>query len=367
MDRLVAVSFVAVLILYAVVRDDPAAVPGVLVVGLALDQRRRRPVLALAVLLLVAPLCLPLWAAALSWSSVLYLVASTRAVRTSLAALAVTLLPAPVALFWAPWLDAVRIGVVALLTLGPVTAWTLGYTVRQRRAYREALRCYELERAAADAERTQRAFTEERLRIARELHDVVAQSMGVVTVQAGYGFLVFDDQPERARAALAAVEEAGREALTELRRLLGVMRNESGSPAALSPAPGLDSLHRLFTQTAGAGVHVSYQVTGSPFRLPAGLDLTAYRIVQEALTNIVRHAGTDTGAVTIDYQARELCIEVIDAGRGGPVTPGGHGLVGMRERVAVYGGRFTAAPRSCGGFRVSARLPLPAGAAGAAP
>lgn len=360
LDRVFAAGFAVVLGAYAVVRDGPLAVAGVLVVAVALDQRRVRPLIALVALIVVAPLSVPLWVAVATWASALYCVASTCAVRASLAGLALALAPAAVMLLWVPRLDAQQIAAVALSAMVPGVAWTLGYTVRQHRAYTEALHQYRLQRTAADTERAQRAIGEERLRIARELHDVVAHTMGVVTVQAAFGTLVIDDRPDLARTALAAVEAAGREALTELRRLLGVLRDEATPDATeRRPAPGLDTLERLLAQTAQAGVQVGLRITGNARPLPPGLDLTAYRIVQESLTNMVRHADVAEGSVVIDYRADELAIEVTDAGRGGPMAPGGHGLAGMRERVALYGGRLSATPRPDGGFRVSARLPLP--------
>ncbi len=300
-----------------------------------------------------------------------------------------------------------------------IIVWTVGYTVQQRRTYLAHLR----DRATSDA------VTRERLRIARELHDVVAHSMTVVTVQAGFGEYVFDSQPAEARAALGAIQAVSREALGEMQRMLCVLRQPetdtapgdpagpAATPAAatagapevaeadvaepgpargrrprpagpLAPAPGLASLDRLVQRTAGAGVTVAVERTGTVRPLAAGLDLSAYRIVQEALTNVVKHSGADRCQVRLDYGPADLLIEVTDHGAAAPVTVGapggtggsmnggpvatgfvstglvgtgqraGHGIVGMRERVSLCGGEFSAAPRPGGGFVVRARLPL---------
>jgi signal transduction histidine kinase len=201
------------------------------------------------------------------------------------------------------------------------------------------------------------ALQQERMRIARELHDIVAHSMGVITVQAGYGHLVIDQQPDAARDALATIEQTGRRTLAELRQLLGVLR--SGEPAGLEPTPGLAQLGDLVEQTAKAGVHVRLTVTGIPTELPPGIELSAYRIVQEALTNVVKHASTPAAEATVDYRAGELSVQVVDRGAGCADSPrAGHGLVGLRERVALYGGTLHAGPLPEPGFQVLARLPL---------
>jgi signal transduction histidine kinase len=198
-------------------------------------------------------------------------------------------------------------------------------------------------------------ITEERLRIARELHDIVAHSMSVITVQAGFGRLVVDEQPAQARTALAAIETTGRATLVEMRRMLGVLRADD---PALSPPPGLADLDQLVAQTAHAGVQVDLTITGTPRELPAGMDLTAYRVIQEALTNVVKHADTATGRVVLDYGDNELSMEITDNGAGCPNWTEGHGLTGMRERVSGYGGQFSAGPLPEGGFHVTVRLPI---------
>jgi signal transduction histidine kinase len=242
-------------------------------------------------------------------------------------------------------------------------AWLLGHFVGVRRAYTARLeQTAELERTRA--EQARRAVAEERLRLARELHDVVAHSISVIAVQSGVGAHVAKTQPEEAAKALAAIEVTSRAALTELRRLLGVLRQEDEPQGDLAPVPGLADLDSLLAEVAKAGLAVRLQVEGRPAQLPAGVDLSAYRIVQEALTNVVKHAGPARAQVAIRYRDHEVMVEVTDDGRGAAAPTGdgrarvGHGLIGMRERVAVFGGDLQTGPRPGGGFRVAARLPL---------
>jgi signal transduction histidine kinase len=239
-----------------------------------------------------------------------------------------------------------------------VAAWWLGDGTRRRLEAVAAAqqRAAELERAREELAR--RAVTEERLRIARELHDVVAHSMSIIAVQSGVGAHVLDSQPEEARKALAAVEATSRQALVEMRRLLGVLRQEAEPRGSLAPAPGLAELEALAAEVARAGVRVEVRIEGTPAELPAGLDLTAYRIVQEALTNVVRHAGPSTARVAVRYGPGQVAVEVVDDGKGGDPGEGGHGISGMRERAALYGGTLEAGPLPGGGFRVAATLPL---------
>jgi signal transduction histidine kinase len=203
----------------------------------------------------------------------------------------------------------------------------------------------------------------ERLRIARELHDIVAHSIGIIAIQAGAGHRVFDASPDQARDALAAIEATSRETLAGLRRMMtGLRRAEPGpgpGQAPLDPAPGLADLEQLAAMTLEAGVQVDVDWRGSQEPLPADIDLSAFRIIQEAVTNVVRHARTDQCRVLIDQQDGQLSIEVTDSGRGGSVAGTGYGITGMRERAALLGGDFSAGPRPGGGFRVAARLPLP--------
>ncbi|WP_189330004.1 sensor histidine kinase [Actinoplanes ianthinogenes] len=246
-----------------------------------------------------------------------------------------------------------RPGGIVPFALVLAVAWTVGVALRQRRRYGEELVGHEGQRAADRAAR-------ERARIARELHDVVAHGMTVMTVQATYGRLVVQDRPAEAAAALVAIETTGRQSLAELRRLLGVLRTAEPDPADDDPAPGLADLPRLVAHTERAGVRVDVAVTGDPAGLSPGLDLSAYRIVQEALTNVVRHAGTGTARVTVEHRPDAVVLDIVDGGRGGDVRQEGHGLTGMRERVALYGGTLMAGPVPGGGFRVHATLPKPA-------
>ena len=207
------------------------------------------------------------------------------------------------------------------------------------------------------AERRRRA-DEERLRIARDLHDVLAHSISVINVQAGVGLALLDSDPEQARAALTTIRNAGKEALGEVRHVLAALRAPDGAPR--SPAPGLDRLPELTGQAGAAGLTVTAETAGRSVPVPPGVDLAAFRIVQEALTNVVRHSGSRTARVRLGYAAGELTVEVDDQGparESGPLC-GGNGLAGMRERAAALGGTLEAGPRPSGGFRVRARLPF---------
>ena len=213
----------------------------------------------------------------------------------------------------------------------------------------------------AEREREERALAavaEERARIARELHDVVGHSVSVMTVQAsGVRRLLRPDQ-DREREALLIVERTGREALAEMRRMVGVLRRPEEGPA-LAPQPSLDHLNRLVDQAREAGLPVELRVEGMAIQLPAGVDLTAYRLVQEGLTNALKHAQATQAEVLVTYGDSHLEVTVRDDGRGvGNGDGGGHGLVGMRERVSVYGGELDAGPQPGGGYRLRARLPL---------
>jgi signal transduction histidine kinase len=356
LDVLVAVGYGA--IAATVVLRHPTGRPvalelaAIAVLAVVCAVRRLSPVGALtaALVVLVAlrwpyPALLPVWSA-------LYLVAATRRRLISLAALAGTVLASG---YGAPVLDrGVLLGLIAGLV------WAVGYAVGRHRAYEEQVLRQRVQQTDAELEKARRGVTEERMRIARELHDVVAHSMSVITVQAGYGHLVIDREPEKAREALGLIEATGRDALTEMRRLLGVLRAEDqDGTAARTPAPGLGDLEHLIRGTARAGVQVHLEITGRPRPLPAGIELSAYRIVQEALTNVVKHAGTPAGRVRIGYEEDQLSIDVTDDGRARPGDGGpGHGLAGMQERVNLYGGRLRAGPRPGGGFQVLARLPL---------
>jgi signal transduction histidine kinase len=414
--------------------------------------RRRAPMMAFGGLLILAAMLsnLTMAAAAVIFLAVayaLYAVTVTSSKRTGLASLGLVLgLMVAITTAGRGHPHVMLGGPYAPVALANVLAWTIGYSVRQRRLY-----VVRLQQQAASS-----AVADERLRIARELHDVVAHSMSVIAVQAGYGQYVIDDSPDGAREALGAIQATSREALDEMRRMLGVLRAQDVPPAAgladgptigtgfriggvtaattrlddgvapgrdratapvpLAPAPGLGSLDRLIKRTCGAGVRVDLEVYGQVRPLPAGLDLSAYRIIQEALTNVVKHAGSGARCtVHVGYHEGVLAIRVTDdggghstvlpgyggpsavghpvqadlvsadvaadrrvaavvgaspaAGRGsgdswripgGPPVSAGHGIIGMRERAHLCGGELIARPLREGGFQVTASLPLTA-------
>jgi signal transduction histidine kinase len=238
-----------------------------------------------------------------------------------------------------------------------VIAWLIGESIRQHRLHAETLRIQ------AEAE----AVTAERLRIAREVHDIVAHSIGVIAIQAGAGSRVINTQPTEARNALSAIEATSQDTLAGLRRTLGAPRGTGQgpdpAPSPLDPAAGLAHIGRLAAKARSAGVRVDVRWRGQPRPLPADIDQSAFRIVQEAVTNVVRHAGAGRCQVIIDQQDDEVAIEVTDHGRGGAAVGAGYGITGMRERAGLLGGQLTAGPGPEGGFRVAARLPLPVPAA----
>lgn len=352
---------------------------------LSVGLRRRRPVPAYGVLLVTATLSHDSLQPAsilamLASAYVLYTVANASSRRTGAAALVLGLVTTVALTVFGTGFPAHR-AVFLPAAFELVISWMIGYATRQRRLYADMLR----EQAASSA------VAEERLRIARELHDVVAHSMSVIAVQAGFGQYVIDSSPSGAREALGAIQSTSRDALDEMRRMLGVLRQQdtaaSGTPALaplapLAPEPGIDGLDRLIERTSGTGVRVCLQHFGTPRELPAGIGLSAYRIVQEALTNVVKHAGGDARCVVhIRYTDEALGIDVTDDGGAGPatadgtpaarLTPGaaavagapvitgtGHGIIGMRERVHLCGGEFSAGPLPDGGFTVTATLPL---------
>jgi signal transduction histidine kinase len=244
-------------------------------------------------------------------------------------------------------------------------AWILGEGVRQRRT-----RAAELEDRAARLERereekARQAVTQERLRIARELHDVVAHSLSVIGVQAGAARLVLDADPDprRAREAVAAIEATANRAMAEMRRALGILRDAEPPGAALAPLPGLGQLSGLLDQLRTAGLPVDLTVEGTPEPLATSIDLTLYRIVQEALTNTLKHASATHAEVVICYGAHDITVEVTDDGRGAAPSAGpsqGAGMIGMRERVALFGGELRVGPRPQRGYAVGVWLPIPA-------
>ncbi len=258
------------------------------------------------------------------------------------------------------------------ITLRFVAAWIAGYALRERSEQAEAAEMRatlaEHEREAAEmraihAEREREAaariaVAEERARIARELHDIVAHAMSVMVLQVGAVRHKLPRALEEDREALGRVEHAGRTALAEMRRLLGAMRREDDS-LELAPQPGVDGLDSLLDQVGRAGLPVQLHVDGERFPLPRAIDLSAYRIVQEGLTNALKHAHASHAEVTLGYASEELRIEVRDDGRGSATSDGlGHGLVGVRERVKIYGGEMSAGAAPEGGFVLDARLPI---------
>ena len=242
-----------------------------------------------------------------------------------------------------------------------VASLILGETTRSRRAYLQ-----EVEQRALEAERTRedearRRAGEERIRIARELHDILAHRISMISVQSGVGAHLLDRDPDQARRALLAVNRASKEALQELRATLGLLRQVDG-PESRSPAPGLAQLEGVLAGATAAGVKIRLDVTGQKRDLPTGVDLAAYRIIQESLTNVIRHARAATARIAIAYRRAEIVVQVEDDGCGvddhDPVPGGGNGLLGMRERATALGGELEAGPLAGGGFRVMARLPL---------
>jgi signal transduction histidine kinase len=236
--------------------------------------------------------------------------------------------------------------------------WLSGYALRERAEQAEAaeLRAAQAEREREAAARI--AVAEERARIARELHDIVAHAVSVMVLQVGAVRHKLPDELAEDRGALEGVEQAGRTALTEMRRLLAAMRRK-GDGVELGPQPGLDALDSLAEDVSRAGLPVRLRVEGDPVPLPRALDLSAYRIVQEGLTNALKHAGAGHADVTVRYRPDEVEVEVLDDGSGAADSDGlGHGLVGVGERVKIYGGEMTAGTGPTGGFLLSARLPL---------
>jgi signal transduction histidine kinase len=237
-------------------------------------------------------------------------------------------------------------------------SWAAGFALRERAEKAEAAetRAIQAEREREAAARV--AVAEERARIARELHDIVAHAVSVMVLQVGAVRHKLPDDLAEDREALTGVERAGRTALAEMRRLLAAMRRD-GEEAEFTPQPGLDGLGSLLEEIGRAGLPVELHVDGEPFPLPRGIDLSAYRIVQEGLTNALKHARASDADVTVRYRPDELEIEVRDNGRGSATTDGlGHGLVGVRERVKIYGGEMSAGTATGGGFVLSTRLPV---------
>ncbi len=249
--------------------------------------------------------------------------------------------------------------------------WFVGDSVRTRHAYQQGLVNQEKERQRQELVRAERAVVEERMEIARELHDVIAHSLSVIAIQAGVGRHVIDRQPEEAKSALTAIGETSRSALQELRRVLGVLRRRDQGGPELDPTPTLSDLDDLVDRMRSAGVPVELQFTGGAPSLPQGLELSVYRIVQEALTNVVKHARSAHTWIRLQYGEEQLVVSVTNAplGAGTDLSdqhhngrsddpPDRHGIIGMKERAATFGGTLSAAALADGGFEVRACLPL---------
>lgn len=342
----------------------------VLIVGMLapLTQRHRYPRLALVAVLLAT---MPYWI--LDYPDVVggvgllvavYSVASYCDRRPALEMLALVLVVTIPVMLVGVFVEEENLPIAAVVAqvMIFVGAWVLGDSTRNRRLLTEAYRLRAEAAEKAQEEQARRAALDERSRIAREMHDVVAHNMSVMVVQAGGARRMLHQDPAQTEAALEAIEQTGRQALGEMRRLLGVLR-EDDTTADLSPQPGLAGVEELVSTCNDAGLAVDLAIEGEPRDLPAGIDLSAYRVVQEALTNTLKHAGPALAHVRLDYGETELRIEVVDDGRGAAAARGGpsigarQGLVGMRERVELYGGRLEAGPRPGGGFGVRATIP----------
>ena len=385
-ELLIALMAVAAMLELVVRRNSPAApstslwlsVPAVEVVVLLLVLRRRFP--------FAAPAAFWLLSAALTFAdgalvpfvgslgviglATAFLLGNLREERKAGIGLAIVLGCILVVVANIP--SAQSISDYVFISLRFIVSWIAGYALRERAEQAEAAEMRailaEREREAAElratfAEREREAaarvaVAEERSAIARELHDIVAHAMSVMVLQVGAVRHRLPQQDTEDRQALGRVEQAGRTALAEMRRLLGAMRSNADG-VALGPQPGLDNLDALLADLRGAGLPVQLQLEGDPLPLPRAIDLSAYRIVQEALTNTLKHAHASQADVTVRYAPHHVELEVRDDGEGITSNGGpGHGLVGIRERVKIYGGQVTAGPATDGGFLLTARLPV---------
>ncbi|MFC8069618.1 sensor histidine kinase [Streptomyces sp. NPDC057293] len=347
---------------------DPRAWSLVALLTLPLALRTRAPV----TVCLAVHACWALYVTLGYWPVVgsfgpmlaLYTVASLRPARTTAACAA---LLAGVWIYAGVVAGAGAMASVVGQAVGfPLVLWRFGYVARRTADLTRRLR-------AEQADRARREVAEERVRIARELHDVVAHHIAVINVQAGLARFVFHSDARTARTALDTVEGASGEALAELRRMLGLLRADGVQGADGAPAPGLDQLDEMVTRVRAGGVRVALRITGAPRPLPPGMQLCVYRVVQEALTNVLKHAPGADATVELAYHAGEMTVSVTDDGHAdGPrvgadsdtiAERGGHGLIGMRERAKLYGGTIVVGPRGEGGFGVLLTLPTPMDAA----
>jgi signal transduction histidine kinase len=370
-DVLIVVLTLAAILQLALARDREQApdttlwfcIPAVAVMALVLIARKRYP--------FAAPAAYWMLAAGISFvdgelvpflgslfvlgAAAAFLLGNLRDPLGERLGLAIVIAGAAIIVYNAPSSSAADLLFIPLLF---AVSWLAGFVLRERAEEAEAA-----EERAARAEREREAaarlaVAEERARIARELHDVVAHAVSVMVLQVGAVRHKLPDELDEDREALEDVEQAGRTALTEMRRLLAAMRRD-GDDAELAPQPGLGRLDALADEVGRAGLPVRLHVDGEPFPLPGPLDLSAYRVVQEGLTNALKHARASVADVTVRYGPGELGIEVRDDGAGGATSDGlGHGLVGIGERVKIYGGDMTAGPANGTGFVLSARFPI---------
>jgi signal transduction histidine kinase len=328
--------------------------------GASLTARRRYPGTVLGVTLAAALVCGLAGQSGFAWLPVIVaLFAAVRARRR--AAVLASLVIGYLSAVWPPWLIGSRGHTSATLALTLLS----GLLVLLSAA--ELMRAAVERRLASHRIREQevlRLASEERMRIARDLHDIVAHNISVINVQANTALHLVERQPERAQQALATINDISRQALAELRLVLGILRAD-GEAAPRAPAPGLGELGTLLANIAAAGLTVEFETEGTPVALPASVDLAAYRIIQEALTNSARHSGGTRATVRVHYRSGDVEIEVDDEGTTGQRSPQlagtGSGIAGMTDRAEALGGRLTAGPRSDVGFRVTAVLPVSGG------
>ena len=370
-ELLIAVLGIAGMLELVVGRDAPGAptislwfsIPAIGALVLPLLFRRRFPfagpaayfVLA-AALSYIDPLLVPFVASLVVVGlAASFMLGNLRDDRKAIAGLVISV-GAVVLIVWE--IPGATVSWLTFIPLRQAIAWAAGFLLRERT---EQAKAAEIRAAQAEREReaaARVAVAEERSRIARELHDIVAHAVSVMVLQVGAVRHKLPASLAEDKDALTGVERAGRRALTEMRRLLAAMRRE-GEEAELVPQPGLDGLDSLLEEIGRAGLPVELHVDGEPVPLPRGIDLSAYRIVQEGLTNALKHAHASDADVIVRYRPDEVEIEVRDNGQGSSTTDGlGHGLVGVRERVKIYGGEMTAGTANGGGFVLSTRLPL---------
>jgi signal transduction histidine kinase len=337
---------------YGVAGGGPAAALGLGLAGAAMLARSLQPVIALGLVALGLTLCAqfagePFSATAvLTFTVAMFSVGAMRGRRLSLATLLVALAVCPLSID-----DLTLNNFLAVALSSIVTPWLLGLLWLRHRAARDEQRRRE--------EAAQQAVAAERLRLAQELHDVVSHNVGMIAVQAGAADVLLDKDPAASRTSLHSIEEGARATLLELRRLLGLLRDDDPEPRA--PAASLAGLPELVAPLTRAGVQVDVRADGEAVPLRADVEMVAYRVVQESLTNVVAHAGPCRVAVTLRYGPDALDLEVTDDGTARPGSRrGGYGLTGVRERVEALGGTVTAGPRAEGGFTVHALLPLAA-------